>query len=77
MSFWSSTGEKAPHRPKPDWYKPETLPRRSDQAMFLDSIEQDKESEVTVADGAAATEAMLAAYESAATGEVVRLPPAG
>ena len=77
MSFWSSTGEKAPRRPKPDWYKPETLPARSDQSMFLDSIEQGAESEVTVADGAAATEAMLAAYESAATGEVVRLRPAG
>ena len=45
--------------------------------MFLDSIEQGKESEVTVADGATATEAMLAAYQSAATGEVVSLPLAG
>ena len=77
MSFWSSTGKKARRRPKLDWYKPETVPTRSDQAMFLDSIEQGKESEVTVADGATATEAMLAAYKSAATGEVVSLPLAG
>ncbi len=77
MSFWSSTGQKTRRRPKLDWYKPETVPTRSDQALFLDSIEQGKESEVTIADGATATEAMLAAYKSAATGKLVSLPLGG
>ncbi len=74
MGFWKSTQDKAGIRPKPGWYVPETLPARSDQAMFLDAIEQGREAEVTAADGAKATEAMLAAYQSAATGQVVGLP---
>ena len=74
MGFWSSTMEKAKARPKPNWFVAPTLQARSDQAMFLDCLEQDKEPEVTLDDAAQASEAMLAAYKSAATGDVVPLP---
>ena len=77
MGFWSSTMERTKARPKPGWFVAPTIPARSDQAMFLDCLEQDKEAEVTLADAAQASEAMLAAYKSAATGEVVALPLEG
>ena len=74
MGFWKSTQDRAGAKPNPEWHVPRTIEPLSDQAMFLDAIEQGKEAEVTVADGAAATEAMLGAYQSAATGKVVELP---
>lgn len=74
MGFWSSTMERGNAQPKPFWHEPPTVPGRSDQALFLDCLEQDKEPEVTLDDAAQASEAMLAAYRSAATGQVVALP---
>lgn len=74
MGFWRSTQVRAGARPNPEWFVPRTIEPLSDQAMFLDAIEQGREAEVTVADGAAATEVMLGAYQSAATGKVVELP---
>ena len=74
MGFWSSTMERTRARPKPSWFVTPTIPARSDQAMFLDCIEQGKEAQVTISDAAQASEAMLAAYKSAATGKVVALP---
>ena len=77
MGFWSSTITRANTAPKTDWYTPATLPAKSDQSLFLDCLEQEKEAEVTAADAAKASEVMLAAYQSAATGEVVPLPLSG
>ena len=74
MGFWSSTMERTGARPKPGWYAPPVIPALSDQSMFLDCLEQEKEPEVTLADAAKASEAMLAAYKSASTGQVVMLP---
>ena len=77
MGFWSSTMERTKARPKAAWFVAPMIPARSDQAMFLDCLEHDKEPEVTLSDAAQASEAMLAAYKSAATGEVVPLPLEG
>ena len=77
MGFWSSTMARAGGPPKADWYTPATLPAKSDQSLFLECLEQEKEAEVTAADAAKASEVMLAAYQSAATGEVVQLPLPG
>ena len=66
--------ERTGARPKPGWYAPPMIPALSDQSMFLDCLEQEKEPEVTLADAAKASEAMLAAYKSASTGQVVMLP---
>jgi hypothetical protein len=41
--------------------------------LFLDALEAGRDGEVSVADGAAAVDAMLGAYESAASGKVIRL----
>ena len=73
MGFWRSTVARARIPAKPGWQEPALTEPISDQAMFLDAIEQDSEAEVTAADGAAATDALLGAYESAATGQVVQL----
>jgi predicted dehydrogenase len=74
MGFWKSTQDRGGVKPRPDWHAPGTIEPLSDQAMFLDAIEQEREAEVTVVDGAAATEVMLGAYQSAATGKRVELP---
>ncbi|MGH9659610.1 MAG: Gfo/Idh/MocA family protein [Bryobacteraceae bacterium] len=73
MGFWRSTQVKTGVVPRPEWYVPEA-PARSDQSLFVDAIENNREAEVTAFDGAKAVEALMAAYRSAATGEVVRLP---
>ena len=73
MGFWRSTGQRANIPPKPDWLEPAFTAPISDQAMFLDAIEQGTDAEVTAQDGAAATDALLGAYESAATGNIVQL----
>jgi predicted dehydrogenase len=73
MGFWRSTQDRARIRPKPEWREPPTLPALSDQSLFLDALEAGRDGEVSVADGAAAVDAMLGAYESAATGKVIRL----
>jgi hypothetical protein len=73
MGFWKSTQDRAKIKPKPEWRQPQTLKPLSDQAMFLDALERNQDGEVSAADGAAAVVAMLGAYESAATGKVIRL----
>ncbi len=73
MGFWTSTLKRADIPPKPDWQQPAFIQPISDQAMFLDAIERDQEAQVTAYDGAAATDALLGAYESAASRQVVKL----
>jgi predicted dehydrogenase len=76
MGFWKSSQERTGARPRPGWLVPEQPPVRSDQSLFLDCIEQRKEAEVTVADGASIVEALMAAYRSAATGDVEKIASA-
>ena len=73
MGFWKSTQQRARIQPKPEWREPAALPPLSDQSLFLDALEADRDGEVSVEDGAAAVEAMLGAYESAASGSLIRL----
>ena len=73
MGFWKSTQERAGIQPKPEWREPRTLAPLSDQSLFLDALDAGRDGEVSAADGAAATDAMLGAYESAATGALIEL----
>jgi predicted dehydrogenase len=73
MGFWRSTQVRAAIPPKPNAHGPAFEPSLSDQAMFLDSIERGEQAQVSASDGAAATDALLGAYESAATGKLVEL----
>jgi predicted dehydrogenase len=72
MGFWSSTQQEGGITPKTDWFSIEPV-LQNDAAYFLDCIEQDRESDVPVAVGAHAVEAILAGYESAASGNTVSL----
>ncbi len=74
MGFWSSTTAAAGTAPKQVWIKPTEAGTRSDQARFIDCIESGRKPEVSVADGASVVETLMAAYKSAASGAVVRLP---
>jgi predicted dehydrogenase len=73
MGFWQSTQDEVHVRPKRTWV-PLTPAGAGDASYFLDCLESGRESEMPVAEAALATEVLLAAYRSAATGEVVTLP---
>ena len=57
---------------KADWEKEE--PYRHELRLFLEAVRNDTEPAIGAKDGRAAVEIALAAYRSAKTGEVVRLP---
>jgi myo-inositol 2-dehydrogenase / D-chiro-inositol 1-dehydrogenase len=61
-------------RPKQAWIVPPSSRANDDIKRFLDCIEAGRASDVPAALGAEATEVLLAAYHSAATGQVVTLP---
>jgi predicted dehydrogenase len=71
MGFWQSTQEAPGTRPKEHWLPVVAGARRGDAAAFLDCIEQQRDPDVTAADGAALVETLMAAYVSAARGEPV------
>jgi predicted dehydrogenase len=73
MGFWISTQAEVGVRPKPHWL-PVTPAGDSDVSYFLDCLEGGRESEMSVVEAAQATEVILAAYRSAATGETLSLP---
>lgn len=73
MGFWSSTQEEVHTRPKRTWI-PAGPAGQSDAAYFLNRLDAGRDSEVNAAEAALATEVLLAAYRSAATGDVVSLP---
>jgi predicted dehydrogenase len=73
MGFWQSTQDEVHVRPKRTWV-PTTPASGSDASYFLDCLEGNRESEMSVAEAALATEVLLAAYQSAARHEVVTLP---
>jgi len=74
MGFWSSTTAAAGAEPKLRWITPTKGEPPSDQTHFVDCLLSNRAPDVTVADGAAVVEVLLAAYQSAATGRVVQLP---
>jgi predicted dehydrogenase len=75
MGMWE-TPPSSPYalQPRQAWVTPESRARRSDAEYFLDCIEQGRQSDVSVQLAAAATEALMAAYQSAATGRAVATP---
>jgi predicted dehydrogenase len=73
MGFWSSTMAESGARDKDAWLTP-AFPSTSDASHFFDSLEQGRPSDVPADVAAKATEALLAAYRSAARGDVVGLP---
>jgi predicted dehydrogenase len=72
MGFWSSTQAAMGVRPKKSWRTIEAA-IESDTSAFLDCIEQDRESDVPASVGAHAVAVILAAYQSAASGQPVAL----
>lgn len=72
MGFWITTVSGAGVPPKRSWYAPSEA--TSDVRYFLDCLEHGRASDVTAEDGAAVMEMLIAAYESAATGQCVELP---
>jgi predicted dehydrogenase len=75
MGMWA-TPPPEPFRPRPKqaWIVPAPVRANDDIKRFQDCIEAGRASDVPAALGAEATEVLLAAYRSAATGEVVTLP---
>jgi predicted dehydrogenase len=75
MGMWVAPPE-SPFRaaPKQAWALPYAASWNLDTRVFLDCIEQGRPSDMHVGLAAAATEVLLAAYESAATGRAVFLP---
>jgi predicted dehydrogenase len=72
MGFWTSTQQEVHTMPKTGWQPLDGV--ASDAAYFLDCLDAQRQSDMSVADAAKTTEILLAGYKSAATGEVVELP---
>jgi len=72
MGFWVSSTKDAGVMPKRAWITPADA--TTDVRYFLDCIEQGRASDVPAELAATALEVILAAYQSAATGQVVALP---
>jgi predicted dehydrogenase len=73
MSFWDSTQAEVGVRPKQMWL-PAGPAEHSDAAYFLDCLDAGRDSDINAAEAALATEVLVAAYRSAVTRRVVRLP---
>ena len=75
MSMWGGPKADAHQpRPKQGWILAGDDASNSDVKHFLDCIEQGRSSDVPAGMAAAATEVLLAAYQSASHGAVVALP---
>jgi predicted dehydrogenase len=72
MAFWQSTQEEVGARPKAAWL-PIAPPGPGDVAGFLDALDSGRDGEVNTADAAQVTKVLLAAYRSAASGDVALL----
>lgn len=74
LGMWQAPpGNPFQAEPKQDWIVPGAASWKLDTGYFLDCVEQGRSSEVSVDLAAAATEVLLAAYRSAATGQPVEL----
>lgn len=74
MGFWSSTQALAEVRPKTDWEIISPQHSINDQSYFIDCLEKGVASDMPVSLAAHATEAVLAAYQSAAEDRWIDLP---
>jgi predicted dehydrogenase len=72
MAFWLSTQEEVGLRPKRGWL-PVSPVGPSDAACFLDALDAGRDGDVNAAEAARVTAILLAAYRSAATGEMTFL----
>ncbi|MBI3468812.1 MAG: Gfo/Idh/MocA family oxidoreductase [Planctomycetes bacterium] len=72
MGFWSSTQKEVSAPPKRAWLVASDG-GKEDVRYFLDCLEQGRPSDVSAKEAAAALEALMAAYESAALGRAVAL----
>lgn len=72
MAFWPSTTAAMGGKPKRAWL-PIGPPAKSDASAFIDCLQAGHDSEMPASRALHATEVLLAAYQSAASGEVVRL----
>jgi predicted dehydrogenase len=70
MGFWKSTMEKSEGVPKNAWLAP-SYAGPSDVMVFLDCIQNGKQSDVSAQVAAASVCTLMAAYRSAATGRTV------
>ena len=72
MGFWRSSTREAGGVHKFNW---RTVPGAagSDESYFIDCIEQNRESDMSVAEAAEVLKVLMAGYESAATGKVVSI----
>jgi len=75
MGMWAAPAT-SPHRPapKPSWAALPAGLWKDDTDRFLECLQAGRQSEISVELAAAATEILLAAYRSAATGQSVELP---
>ena len=73
MGFWKSGQAEAGVRPKQTWLVDPLASPVSEAAYFLDCIDQNRESDMSAARAAEGIEVLMAAYRSAATGQVIRL----
>ena len=72
MGFWMSTIQAMGGVPKLNW-SVISGPAQSDQSSFIDCIEEDRESDMSVVEGAEILKVLLAAYQSAATGRPIEI----
>jgi predicted dehydrogenase len=68
MAFWPSTTEEMGAEPKRLWQP--LWAQANDASYFIDRIEAGQDSEMSAERAATATEVLMAAYKSAATGEL-------
>jgi len=75
MGMWVTPPESPfSAKPRQSWLRPPSAYSVTDVSHFLDCIEQGKESVVSAEVAAAATEILMAGYQSAATHKTVTLP---
>ena len=72
MGFWMSTIQAMGGVPKLNW-SVISGPAQSDQSSFIDCIEEDRESDMSVVEGAEILKVLLVAYQSAATGRPIEI----
>ena len=72
MAFWQSSTREAGGIEKFGW-RVVGSSGGSDASYFVDCVEADRESDMNIADAAEVLKVLLAAYESAATGEAISI----
>jgi len=73
MGFWKSGQMEVNTKPKQSWIVPPSPELPTEAGYFLNCIEGNRESDMPAARAAEGIEVLMAAYRSAATGQVVEL----